>query len=94
MYIVISAAYDASINLPNVHIAAKSLVAIVDDIMARIPYGVSLKTNVTIAMTSAYIASIPRFKRLPFCGCLRATRKYAKPTNVAKITTAIVEVVL
>lgn len=59
-----------------------------------IPYGVSLKTNVTIDITNAYIASIPRFNKLPLSGCLRATRKYANPTKIAKITTAIVEVVL
>ena len=46
-----------------------------------------------MAITIEYTASMPRFNRFPYSGSLRATRKYAKPTKVAKMTTAIVDVV-
>ena len=39
----------------------KSLVANVEAIIASIPYGVNLKTKVTMAITIEYTASMPLF---------------------------------
>ncbi|MNJ42845.1 hypothetical protein D3C77_378230 [compost metagenome] len=68
------------------------VVAIVLVISARIPYGVSLRTSVTIRMTTAYSASIILRNVSACSGFLRSSPSTATPIKAEKITTARVEV--